>query len=201
MGAVLLTETVTVNIPDNPHNFLKMFYNKLREQSRIEDGADPYSGGWFAASPAIHVLKRKPFEDYQAAQTYVEQTCEKHGSALAVPYVGPCKKHDAASMKIFQKIKLASIECEDRVKKIHKEIQGTKSKTKGCPKCGSSITRSYIDLYCDCPVCGERHGLMSASQRKYLDNAVKKLEAAKKQKRKYSVGTGICYIVAAVAAE
>jgi len=201
MGAVLLTETVKDCIPAKPEQFLRNFYNHLQEESRIEYGTDPYSGQWGAAGEGLNVLTMNPLKDYQAAQDYAEEHCDKWGPALAIPYLGTRKTYDAASKKIFDRISTASKEVEARCVKIHKEVQSTKSKTKGCTKCGSSVARKYIDQYCNCPVCGKKHSLMSASQDKYLNNAITKLKDLKKLKRSKVPGAGTCYVIAAVAPE
>lgn len=192
----LITEKVFALVPANPEKFLRNYYDHLREQAVIKGGTT-YSNTWANSPTALAVVQVDPLPNLKAAENYALTNCSKVYYALAIPYLGTTLQHDADSKKIFEEVKVASQEVEKRCDKIHAEVQGTKSITKGCTKCGSSINRKYINKYCDCPVCGDKSNLMSDSQRKYLKAALDKLDKLKSSNLKTISAQGICYLLAA----
>ena len=179
--------------------FLRAYHQELVDKSKKQDGDDIYSGGWSAA-PVLEILDIRPLPNRNEAIGYADEHAEKFGPSIAVPYHGTVLRHDEKSKKIFEEIKEASAEIERRHSRTLKEVQSTKSKTKGCPHCGSSINRQYIKFYCDCPVCGFENALMSASQKKFIENAQKKFKMVRKKVRNKISIPGVAYIIAANAA-
>jgi len=192
---ILLTHTIDSKIPeDDPANFLSRYYQDLQSQHTGNKN-------WAAAGKGVVLVTSGPQPSVDAAQLYAEIHCTKGGRAFAIPYYGQVSDYDEKSKVVFQKVSVATKEVESRHDRTHAEVQATKSKTKGCPVCGSSINRQYIKRYCDCPVCGAKQVLMSASQEKYINVAVTKMNEAMKLSRTLVKKAGVGYLLAASVGE
>jgi hypothetical protein len=135
--------------------------------------------------------------DLNAAIRAIGKSVEPYCGAVAVPFTG---KISNKPLKIAQaeEAHLTAVAYLDELKRnYHINLTDAKSKTVGCKKCESSITRKYVKADCKCPVCGE--SLLATTYQERLKTAEKRVDATHSKLPKtsadYTEYNGTCWAV------
>lgn len=171
---------------------LSDFHSEYQHEERLEGGSDTYAGHLGILADGLHIVDVKPYAFASDAREYIENNHSKWNCAFAVPFKGEVRDYDSASKKIIAQRKKAELDLALSKRKFLKQIKSTKSKTIGCKKCGSAITRSYLSEAV-CPVC--RGDLLTATQLSQLKSRKIKLSKLNQQSLQKISKTGTCYIV------
>ncbi|EDM26144.1 hypothetical protein LNTAR_16393 [Lentisphaera araneosa HTCC2155] len=155
-------------------------HRELQVEECEQYGNDTYAGHIGIMPLGVEFVEIKPFASEAEARDYLEAEHCKWDRAMAIPFVGEGNIFDKASQKIMDQCCKAKRELVTLEADLLLKIRRTKSKTIGCKKCGSSISRLYI-TNTDCPVCGKRESFYSKTQ---MDRIKRKREKFKSLKSK-----------------
>ena len=151
MGASLYLLTLA----DMPVPNLKEEVERIRAMHARDHGVS-YSGAWGSKEPGVYIPQLPVFPSEQAAHDYISDNNDKWDCVTAVKYLAlkpespPAKKEKALREKMAELNGI--VHGWDEMRRIVARVKTQKSKTKGCPHCGSSIAVAFIDST-NCPVC------------------------------------------------
>lgn len=188
MGGALNIEIYTGDVKGLPK-----WWKGRQEQDRYEHGHETYSGGIGTLEPGVQLIPNQtPFTTQGQAEDFIEESHYKGHKALAVPFKGTIEVPFIALKQALTRRDAAGDKVETLARQFLAEARATKSKTIGCKRCGSSITRSYLKLGRDthgamhmdadripCPVCG--NDLMTPTAQKRLQAAADALQKAENE--------------------
>lgn len=172
MGA----SSLTIDFKDMPVAELQKEVSAIRDE-HIRDHGVSYSGAWGSKSPGVSVPTLPVFQGYAQAEDYILEHNDKWDCVMAVRYYSA--KPNSATQKKEKELNAKLQEAQNLAggwkaeEAILTRVRAQKSKTKGCPHCGSSIAVAYIRRV-HCPVCGKDF-LRTAQDLKKLEKAKEKV--------------------------
>ena len=149
-------------------------------QAQHESGHGGYSGTWAEKHEGVRILSTR-YDTRDEAEAYVTDHADKWGPILAV------RVRDPKGVKETKEIEKLRVQARDARNKVFQypteriaALRAVKSKTRGCPNCGSAIATAHIRTI-NCPGCGSDSFGMTDSERAKLTalkDKADKLEAA-----------------------
>ena len=173
---------------------LEDYHREEQQDQCLQFGNDSYAGHIGVMPSGIDFVKRKPFASASEAREYLEDNHNKWDCAMAVPYKTIGKTFSNASFKLMDQRDKVQSELKTLEADILLRIRTTKSKTIGCKKCGSSISRLHITST-DCPVCGKRESFYSTTQATQIKRKREKLDRLNAKPLTSTKGKVIHYVV------
>ena len=173
---------------------LPSHHKVLQEEECEIHGNDTYAGHIGIMPSGINFVERKAFENEEQAREYLEDNHKKWDRAMAVPFKGTGVVYDKASQLLRDQRNKVTAELTTLEADILLSIRSTKSKTIGCKKCGSSVSRLYITC-ADCPVCGKRETFYSKTQAERIKRKRDKLRQLNSKSLKQTQTITTCYVV------
>jgi rubrerythrin len=175
-------------------NELKEYHNELQKELRIEQGCDTYAGHIGIMPDGINFVDITPFSNSDEAEEYIGDNHDKWMQAMAVPYVGMARVPDKQSERNAKALKKAEDDLDKLEASIIRKIKSTKSKTIGCKKCGSSVSRKWL-RNASCPVCSAVDIFYSKTQVKQLKAKEENVRSLQGRKVNRIRKNTTCYVV------
>lgn len=182
--------------PNNPTN------QEIKDQfvSEQQDSISQYGNDTYAGHLGIKgglTIDKKIYDSYADAEEEMENN-DKWGSAWALGYHDDKCKINLSADKIRLKLRGIQNDINEFKKNTIADIRNTKSKTIGCKKCGSSVSRKFVHNL-DCVVCSHDNAYATTTYLKRLDAKKAKWTKVKQDltdsASKAKIGKGISYLV------
>ncbi len=155
----------TASFPACDETTLKTKFKYLQADMCNDNGSDAYAGH-IGIAKGLKILSLS-FKNKLEAHDYLDNHCEKWGSAVAVK-VGDFSKVfpvTATEKKEVEKLN----DLQNRFSNWENDLIGrtkkAKSTQRGCKKCGSKIATKYLSTI-NCPICGDIHFIQTPTDSK-----------------------------------